>query len=88
MITKSQLDSFVGQTISDICPNKFHDNSANHCAHFVSHVLNLHFGYDCKQHKGGTQPMSQFLFHYKGQTNSMWHGTLPPGARAISFQQC
>ena len=165
MISKQQLDSFVGQTISKICPNKFHDNKANHCAHFVSHVLNLHFGFDCKQFKGGTepganirvheifahcpkvteitqtttslkgiifvsasknfvtrggkvtlknvpkkhvglllggivwhysnpidkvitQPMSQFLFHYKGQANSMWHGTFPAGARAIGFQQC
>ena len=162
MISKAQLDSFLGKTISEICLNKFHDNSANHCAHFVSHVLNLNFGFDCKAFKGGdqsganirvheifdqcpstseinqsnsqtpgiifiskssnfvtseakttlrnvpkkhvgillgklvwhysngqnkvvSQSMGQFLNHYSGQTNSLWLGSWPPGARAISF---
>ncbi len=34
------------------------------------------------------QPMSEFLNHYPGQDNALWFGSLPAGARAISFGQC
>lgn len=46
------LSSFEGKNISDICDSNFHDDSYNHCAHFVSHVLGLRFGYTCRSHTG------------------------------------
>jgi hypothetical protein len=47
------LESFTGKDIKDICGNGFDDPSLNHCAHFVSHVLGVDYGYDCKVHTGG-----------------------------------
>ena len=44
-ITSLLLNSYLGRHIDDICPNRF--QAANHCAHFVSHVLSLRFGYTC-----------------------------------------
>lgn len=38
------LDSYLGADITDICPHSYTDASLNHCAHFVSHVLNLSLG--------------------------------------------
>jgi hypothetical protein len=47
MINASLLDTYLGKHISAICNNGFASDSANHCAHFVSHVLSLSFGYCC-----------------------------------------
>lgn len=47
MIDASLLNSYVGKNIKDICMFGFTDDKKNHCAHFVSHVLNLDFGYTC-----------------------------------------
>jgi len=165
MMSQPQLDSWLGKSMTDICLNGYDNTSHNHCAHFVSHVLNLHFGYTCRAHvrgqhpganlrvqeifarcpgtheilqctpdlaglifvshksnfvtRNGTttlnnvprkhiaiihggfvwhysntrnrvvkQPMSEFLNHYPGQDNALWFGSLPAGARAISFGQC
>jgi hypothetical protein len=44
--------------------------------------------YSNSQHRVVKQPMSQFLFHYPGQTNALWLGTFPPGARALWYGQC
>jgi hypothetical protein len=48
MIDATLLNSYVGKNIKDICLFGFTDDSKNHCAHFVSHALNLDFGYTCK----------------------------------------
>lgn len=47
------LSSYVGQSITEICPNKFHSSKSNHCAHFVAHVCGLDFRYTCQKHTGG-----------------------------------
>lgn len=48
MIDATLLNSYLGKNIKDICLYGFTDDAKNHCAHFVSHVLNLDFGYTCK----------------------------------------
>lgn len=53
---KARLESALGDNISDICPNKFHRNNDNHCAHFVSHMVGLTFTFNCKEFKGGSKP--------------------------------
>jgi hypothetical protein len=57
------LDNQVGKTIADYCGNHFNDASQNHCAHFVSHVLGLDAGYDCKLHMGGVSPGASLRVH-------------------------
>src|SRR4029453_10921288 len=47
MVTVQTLDSYLGKHIRDICGNGYVDDSDNHCAHFVSHVLSLKFGATC-----------------------------------------
>jgi hypothetical protein len=56
MITQQQLDSYVGKTIADICPNGYASAADNHCAHFVSHVLGYTFGVTCQMMGGGRTP--------------------------------
>jgi hypothetical protein len=51
----TNVASFLGKPIDDICGNGFDDHGDNHCAHFVSHVLRLAFGVTCRQLTGGTQ---------------------------------
>ena len=51
----TNVASFLGKPIDDICGNGFDDHGDNHCAHFVSHVLRLAFGMTCKQLTVGTQ---------------------------------
>lgn len=46
-IIMTDLISFEGKNIKEICDADFVDNQLNHCAHFVSHVLNLTFGQTC-----------------------------------------
>lgn len=48
-LSESTLNTYLGLDIKDICSNSYHDASENHCAHFVSHVLGLHFGYTCRE---------------------------------------
>lgn len=57
------LDATVGKTIADFCKNDFLSASANHCAHFVSHVLGLDAGYDCRLHMGGDHPGASLRVH-------------------------
>jgi hypothetical protein len=47
MLTARLLDSYLGQHISAICPNGYDADGDNHCAHFVSHVLQLDTGLTC-----------------------------------------
>jgi hypothetical protein len=53
-LTQQILDSFLGKHIRDVCPLHYADDSDNHCAHFVSHVLALQFGVTCRTMSHGT----------------------------------
>ncbi len=46
---KAALDprTYLNKNISEICKHGFHDNRKNQCAHFVSHVKEIQFGYTC-----------------------------------------
>ena len=46
-ITASALNDFVGKSIGEICNNHYDDVHQNHCAHFVSHALDLKMGMLC-----------------------------------------
>jgi hypothetical protein len=48
MVTQHQLDGYLGRSIGDICPNGYIDDTANHGAHFVAHVLGYTFGVTCR----------------------------------------
>jgi hypothetical protein len=54
--TSAILEGCVGHHIRDICNNGFTSDADNHCAHFVSHVLKLSFGYTCRTATGGPNP--------------------------------
>lgn len=45
MLSRLTLDTYVGRPIEQICP--FGYQAHNHCAHFVSHVLQLGVGFTC-----------------------------------------
>lgn len=47
-----KLEHTLGHAIGQLCPNGFHDAAANHCAHYVCHVLGVDAGYDCRTHTG------------------------------------
>ena len=52
MVTATQLNQRINQIIREICPNEFTTaDHQSHCAHYVSHVLNFHFGTTCKMQK-------------------------------------
>jgi hypothetical protein len=57
------LNSSLGKDISKICNGKFHTQSDNHCAHYVSHILGLGFSYHCKEFKGGNGTPSNIRVH-------------------------
>ena len=59
----AHLDGFLGKRIDAICPNRFHDNAANHCAHFVGHALGLGRSYNCVDFQGGTRPGANIRVH-------------------------
>lgn len=46
-MSKVKLDGYLNKHISEICGVGYNKNSDNHCAHFVSHVLGLNFGFTC-----------------------------------------
>ena len=58
-VTTALLDTYLGKNINAICPA--HYKAENHCAHFVSHVLNLRFGALCHA-KTGVNIRVQELF--------------------------
>lgn len=45
-------DLYLGNHVSSFCPNSYHDDDKNHCAHFVSHVMGFNFGYTCIKQTG------------------------------------
>ena len=53
MITRQQLDAYVGKSIGEICQNGYTSRADNHCAHFVSHVLAYQFGVTCRMMSHG-----------------------------------
>ena len=59
----SKLGTYINKNIRDICPNHFHDNTLNHCAHFVSHVLEITFGYTCNLITGGKSAKANIKVH-------------------------
>jgi hypothetical protein len=56
MITLHQLDSLLGKSIMQICPNGFASSTQNHGAHFVAHVLGYRAGMTCQAAVGGSLP--------------------------------
>lgn len=46
-LTAALLKDYEGYSMRDICPHGFDSTRENHCAHFVSHVLQLDFGATC-----------------------------------------
>ncbi|MBQ5965079.1 hypothetical protein [Massilia sp. ZL223] len=43
-MTSQLLNSYLHLNMRDICPHGYADEDLNHCAHFVSHVLNVAAG--------------------------------------------
>lgn len=60
---KSALENALGKSIDKICPNQFHSLSANHCAHFVSHMTGLEFSFHCREFKGGNKQGGNIRVH-------------------------
>ena len=63
MTIEDKLFAAIGKNINLICGNKFHYANENHCAHFVSHICDLAFSYNCVEHKGGTKPGANIRVH-------------------------
>lgn len=43
-LSKAILDTYLGLSITDICPHGYTDPDLNHCAHFVCHVMSVATG--------------------------------------------
>lgn len=63
VVSESELTALEGKHIRDICPNGYDDDSHNHCAHFVSHVFDLTFGYTCKAATSGSGEAANLRVH-------------------------
>jgi hypothetical protein len=48
----AELKQVEGKSIDAICDCAYHNHNDNHCAHFVSHALDLGFGCTCKSMTG------------------------------------
>lgn len=59
----TKLDEALGKSIDRICPNQFHDHGSNHCAHFVSHMADLEFSFNCKEFRGGSKQPGNVRVH-------------------------
>jgi hypothetical protein len=46
-VSLTDLQGYVGKSISDICSNGFASAAQNHCAHFVSHAHGIDLGLRC-----------------------------------------
>lgn len=60
---KPALEGALGKSIDTICPNNFHEHSSNHCAHFVSHIADLNFSFNCVEFKGGNKQPGNVRVH-------------------------
>ncbi len=63
MTLSEKLNNVVGKPIEQICNNKFHNHAENHCAHFVSHMIEFTNSYNCKDYKGGTNKGANIRVH-------------------------
>ena len=57
-ISLATLRTYVNKSMGDICLNGFTDPGQNHCAHFVSHVLNIQYGTLCNVMTTGPRAQS------------------------------
>ena len=57
-ISLATLRTYVNKPMGDICLNGFTDPGQNHCAHFVSHVLNIQYGALCNVMSSGPRAQS------------------------------
>ena len=62
-LLKEKLEEELGKAIDEICPNHFHDLGQNHCAHFVSHMADLEFSFNCAELNGGSQRPGNVRVH-------------------------
>lgn len=63
MITAATLDAKLGQEITAVCPTGYTDRAHNHCAHFVSHMLEYTFGFTCGHMVRGTGARANIRVH-------------------------
>ena len=56
MVTPAELNQRLNESIGKICSNGYDDPNDNHCAHYVSHVLNFIFGTTCRTMHAGKDP--------------------------------
>lgn len=54
-ITTTELAAYEGKDIADICNTGYDAANVNHCAHFVSHVLEITIGLICGSMKYDTR---------------------------------
>ncbi|WP_419809441.1 hypothetical protein [Sphingomonas sp.] len=54
-VTQAILDDYVGKGVDNFCANGFTTAAQNHCAHFVSHALELQHGVLCGDMKYDTR---------------------------------
>jgi hypothetical protein len=54
MLSFPILDTYLGKSISEICPYGYDSAADNHCAHFVAHALQLSFGVTCASLRGSS----------------------------------
>jgi hypothetical protein len=52
---KEKLNEYVGKDIKDICDTGYDAANVNHCAHFVSHALDIKIGLICGNMKFSTK---------------------------------
>ncbi len=57
------LQTLVGKPIDHFCQNGFTASNINHCAHFVSHALELSFSYHCQEHTAGSAQGANIRVH-------------------------
>ncbi|NND63073.1 MAG: hypothetical protein HKN48_07735, partial [Flavobacteriaceae bacterium] len=60
---KQKLEESIGKSIDIICDNNFHNPGSNHCAHFVSHISDLTFDFNCKSFQGGSNAGANIRVH-------------------------
>src|SRR5215213_9581449 len=63
MSLETDLQNAVDKNINQICQNKLHDPTLNHCAHFVSHMCGMSFSYHCRDFAGGSKPGGNIRVH-------------------------
>lgn len=88
MATVITPDFYIGNHVSNFCPNAYHDDDKNHCAHFVSHVRGFGFGYTCIKQTGkgtgGANIRVQELFARCGDVG-LWENKPPLLASCLAF---